>query len=228
MTVKDHRKKREHELLQEKLLIEVLKPSYNSLSKITKILAKKINPTEASVYGNNAIHHAAKLGKRRVLELLIDAGGDILRTNESNQTALMIAARGTKSNHSQCVECLLKVNGCNVNAVDNEGRTALRQAILAGNAKSVELLLNYGCNLSWEELRIRCSKELPHQPMALKMAMKLNEKNKTIMRFVPQQVKHFFNPYEKIVFMLHSRIKDEDDSSVLPEVSNDSVMIREE
>lgn len=183
----------------ELLVMEILKPSYNSLSKITRLLqSKKVDPNKDYVYGNNAVHHAAKKGKKRVLELLVKAGGNCLKTNHSGQSALMIASRGTKRKHSLCVEYLLKLNHSNIDAIDHEGRTSLRQAILAANVRSVELLLFYGCAMSWEEHRLLYSND-HSQPMALKMTRQLN-KDVGMLRKV-------FNPYEKILSLLTSKIE---------------------
>lgn len=200
----------QNELLGCKLITEILKPSYNSISKIESLLSTHdIDPNQAYIYGNNAIHHAAKLGKRRILQILIKEGCDATKTNKSGQTALMIASRGTKRKHTLCVEYLLSVNRWNINAIDHEGRTALRQAILAANVKSVELLLNHGSSMSWDEHRMLCRNDRS-QPTAITMTLKVKENVKVCksLSLLPEQIRKVFDPYDKILFLLYSKIEE--------------------
>ena len=102
---------------EDRLMTEILKPTINSLSKIEKYMSENINSNRAERYGNNALHHAAKLGRIRVLKLLVKAGGDATKTNHSGQSTLIIASRGTKRGHCSCVKFLLQ-HGCDVNVID--------------------------------------------------------------------------------------------------------------
>ena len=211
----------QHELLGCKLITEILKPSYNnSISKIESLLSKhNIDPNLTYLYGNNAIHHAAKLGKRRALQILIKEGdGDVTKTNKSGQTALMIASRGTKRRHTLCVEYLLAVNRWNINAIDHEGRTALRQAILAANVKSVELLLNHGSSMSWEDdHRMLLCRNDQFQPTAITMTLELKKNVKVFcnsLSLLPEQIRKVFNPYDKILYLLYAKIEENNEANI--------------
>ena len=177
-----------YDTIEERLLTEILKPTHNSLSKIENYLSQKIDINKTERNGNNALHHAAKLGRIRVLESIVKAGGDPTKTNHSGQTALIIASKGTKRRHSACVKFLIQ-NGCNVNTTDHEGRPALRQAILASNAKSVDLLLRFGNDLSWDEHSKLCSNEST-ESIALIFASTIHLSQPSIMNGLPQRIRN--------------------------------------
>ena len=199
------------EILEDRLLSEILKPSINSIAKVEKYLSERIDPNNVFKYGNNAVHHAAKMGRKRVLERIIAAGGDPTKTNHIGQTALMIASRGSKRGHSSCVKFLLAVHSSNVNAVDHEGRTALRQAILGSNVKSVELLLRHGSDLSWDEQNIFCSNDTsePAAPVLATLLSGLNYGSTTTK--LPGIVRKYLNPYDKIIALLNTKLKEKED-----------------
>ncbi len=196
----------EHDLkkldsLEERLLTEILTPSFNSISNINKILSQNIDPNIAERFGNNSIHHAAKLGQARVLELLVEAGGDPTKANHTGQTALIIASRGATRGHSLCVEYLLR-SGCDVNAIDYEGRISLRQAILASNVRSVELLLQFGSDLSWDEhLKIDSG-----EAVAIQFAWLCASYQPKIFNKLPERMRKIFAPHEKIIGILKASI----------------------
>ena len=196
-----------YDMIEERLLTEILKPTHKSLSKIKSYLTQNIDINKAERYGNNALHHAAKLGRRSVLEMLVKAGGDPTKTNHSGQTALIIASNGTKRGHSSCVKFLIQ-NGCNVNSTDHEGRTALRQAILASNVKSVDLLLQFGSDLSWEEHSKLCSNE-NNNSVAFIFASSINVSQPGVMNHLPQKLRNMVSPNEKIKSLIYSKIHEE-------------------
>lgn len=215
---------RRYETSEERLLSEIEK-RYTCLSKIKRLLAQKIDPNKLERYGNNnSLHHAAKLGKVSVLKLLVEAGGDPTNTNHTGQTALIIASRGTTRGHTSCVEYLLN-HGCDVNAVDLEGRTPLRQAILASNLKSVELLLQFGSILSWNEHTKLNSEFASHLPVAITFAYSLRSSQ---VKRIPRIIRKLFSSNERIISIIHSKMKEDalyeyyEDSSSLSSKSDSS------
>jgi len=199
--------------LEERLLTEIMIPSHQSTSKIRKILSHEIDVDIAKRFGNNAIHHASKLGYYNVLKLLVNAGGDPSRRNDSGQTALIIASRGTKRAHSKCVEYLLE-NQCDVNATDHEGRIALRQAILASNVKTVELLLQFGSNRSWGGQSQHIAAD--RSPMALQLALSRRpSRTKRLWQLLPSRLKNILSSNEKIISLLRqtNQYKYDEDNS---------------
>ncbi len=210
--------------VEDRLLTEILKPSFRSLTKIETYLSQNnIDPNKGSRYGNNAIHHAAKVGNIAVLRMLVDAGGDPRTLNHVGASPLIIASRGVERGHSSCVKYLLELDdsyGIDVNAIDNEGRTALRQAILSSNVRSVELLLQHGSHLSWDEHDTFSSSKNKNpyddEPIAFRFASWLSTQYQNhgsgnewyashiVKLILPDAiVPKFFNPYEKILELLH-------------------------
>ncbi|XP_029654312.2 receptor-interacting serine/threonine-protein kinase 4-like, partial [Octopus sinensis] len=76
---------------------------------------------------------------RRIIEILIKAGGEVGRKDSIGYTALHWAVFG---NHLLAVEILLS-RGSEVNAQSNDGRTPLHLACWLGSLHTVELLLGH-------------------------------------------------------------------------------------
>ena len=138
--------------LQEMLLKEVMN---NRSSKIHKLLGAKVDPNFAAPYnGNYPLHYAAKFGNIKIVKQLLLAGADMDKRNSIGQTPLMVASRSTRGKNTACVKMFLKSNSNCVNTIDQDGGTALQQAILSSNKDAVKLLLRYGAELNWEEKMI--------------------------------------------------------------------------
>ena len=87
-----------------------------------------------------------------IIEALIDGGMDVdMRWQHNGQTLLMFAADEQKV---EVLRVLLK-KGANVNAQDNDGRTALDLAMMfePTHKKTIELLKQYGANIMWLKCR---------------------------------------------------------------------------
>ena len=137
---------------QEKLLKEVMN---NRSAKIHKILCAKIDPNCASsCNGHYPLHYACKFGNIRIVKKLLLAGADSHKRNGLGQTPLMVASRSTRGKSAACVKLFLQRDSTCVNIVDQDGGTALQQAILSSNKKAVKLLLRFGADLNWEEKMI--------------------------------------------------------------------------
>jgi hypothetical protein len=115
---------------------------------------------------------------------------------------LIIAAKGRTSRHTACVRYLIE-SGCEVDVVDFIGRSALRQAILASNVESVELLLQYDCNLSWNEHTTLHPKHIS-DPVALSFAYSIQrcQEMLIITSLVPGSIRKYVSSYEKIIQLL--------------------------
>ena len=77
-------------------------------------------------------------GSADVLRSLIDAGGDPNAKNHHNDTPLMCAAQ---QGRVECLKALLDTGVIEVNAVDDDGDTALNCAVFGSQAEATRLLL---------------------------------------------------------------------------------------
>jgi ankyrin repeat protein len=114
--------------------------------------------------GNTALMIATSRGHVDIVEILIDAGADVNAKDECGNTALMIAVNipdySTDEEHTEqlvyrgsswliyryrkkIVKILIEA-GADVNAKDNEGRTALKRAANTGRTDLVQLLKDAG------------------------------------------------------------------------------------
>lgn len=85
------------------------------------------------------MRHAAYWGRVKVVAALLKAPGvDVSAVDNYGRTAVMEAARNTKSG---ALQALLAAPGVDVNAVDGEGCTALAIAAKEGCEQGVETLL---------------------------------------------------------------------------------------
>jgi ankyrin repeat protein len=96
--------------------------------------------------GGTALLQAAKAGKIKAVQSLLEAGADIsAKYNNSGYTALHIAAQ---NGHKNVVELLLN-EGADINAKDvQNGYTALHHAARFGKANVVELLIAKGADIN--------------------------------------------------------------------------------
>lgn len=104
--------------------------------------------TSTNYPGRTPLIAAASAGSAESIGLLLDAGVDVnaASSHDGGKTALIIAARQS----SDPMRRLLAAPGINVTAADNEGHTALGQAIAGGLAENVGLLLDAGVDADSE------------------------------------------------------------------------------
>ncbi|GIV30361.1 MAG: hypothetical protein KatS3mg028_1427 [Bacteroidia bacterium] len=119
-------------------------------------------------YGETALMWAARHGHKEVAELLIQHGADVNAKNNYGGTALMYAAiKGHKEvaelliqhgahldlisatciGDKDAAESLIR-NGADVNAKDEDGRTALMKAAELGHKEVAELLIQHGADVN--------------------------------------------------------------------------------
>lgn len=99
-----------------------------------------IGPCRCGSEGHYAVvlHTAAKKGNAEILQALLGAGADANMGDHNNDTALTWAAQ---MGHVNCLEILLGVDGIEVNAVDNDGDSALLCAVFGGKTETTRMLL---------------------------------------------------------------------------------------
>ncbi|CEP01704.1 unnamed protein product (mitochondrion) [Plasmodiophora brassicae] len=101
---------------------------------------------------------AASTGSLDLVELLVDAGADLLVKNAERQTALMIAA---SKGHADLVSYLLgrlladrrvpaRQFSANVNVIDDSGFSVLERTALLGHAAVVRYLIEHGADVQAE------------------------------------------------------------------------------
>ena len=89
---------------------------------VRSLIAAGAGVNHSTASGHTSVLLTTHNGHSKCLELLMDAGADVNVTNKNGQTALMIASdRG----HTECIKLLLKAKGASVNALDEDGNTAL-------------------------------------------------------------------------------------------------------
>jgi ankyrin repeat protein len=97
------------------------------------------------INGWTALHYAAKRGHGDIISLLLQKNADVDVQSNRHSTALMTALEEDKL---ECVRLLLAVDGIDVNAMDDDGATALSKAALKGHANIVMSLIEHGANVN--------------------------------------------------------------------------------
>lgn len=91
--------------------------------------------------GNTALLFAARVGDLTSAKLLVDSGSNV---NDVNAWGVSVTVLAAHSGHQEFVEFLLK-EGADPNSVE-AGFTALHEAIMRRDQKTVTALLKYGAN----------------------------------------------------------------------------------
>ncbi|XP_026818588.1 uncharacterized protein LOC113557326 [Rhopalosiphum maidis] len=94
-------------------------------------------------HGRQPILWAASAGSADAIITLVNGGANVESHDKDGLTALHCAAsRG----HVECVDGLLTLCGCEVDAVDSNSCSALFYAVTLGHADATEILLEHGAN----------------------------------------------------------------------------------
>lgn len=89
-----------------------------------------------------AMHEASRAGCAHVMELLLQNGGQVAKTDQHGVTPLGIAA---EYSHPEVLELLIK-HGADVNAQAPNGDSVLYDAAGSGNPDCIDILLQHGAN----------------------------------------------------------------------------------
>ncbi|XP_064909556.1 ankyrin repeat domain-containing protein 7-like [Columba livia] len=108
------------------------------------LLEHGANPDHKGAGGNTALHLAAIMPSKSMVELLLEHNAHIDAQNDLGYTPLTVAVI---KHREEMVEFLLQ-KGADANARDKRQRTILKIAVYAGNANAARLLLQHGAILS--------------------------------------------------------------------------------
>ena len=100
------------------------------------------------MFGPTAFLAAAQTADVDFMKTLIDLGADPLLTDEDNSTALMLAGArtGTEGEVLQTIELLLDL-GVDIDAVDDNGETAMHAAAYNDRPEPIKLLAAKGASI---------------------------------------------------------------------------------
>ena len=107
----------------------------------TFLSRKDLDINAASRFGETALGRCARQGYETSLKILIEAGADVNKANESGQTPLSTAAAA--EGKEKMVEILLSHPKIDIDAVDSKGQTALHRAGEEDRTKCVKMLLGH-------------------------------------------------------------------------------------
>lgn len=106
---------------------------------VQELLDHKADPNQANYAGATPLMRAAR--DFRKVRLLLEAGADVNAMSQDGRTALHVAAR--QPGTGTALQALLGA-AANVNAPDSRGVTPLMEAALAGDVRSMRLLVENG------------------------------------------------------------------------------------
>ena len=93
------------------------------------------------------LFYACYLGLREIVEILVGAERDLIRSKSCNNRSSMTPLTGAINGGNETVVQVLLDCGMNVNFVSESGRTPLHQAASCGHETIVKLLIRYGAHL---------------------------------------------------------------------------------
>ena len=115
-----------------------------------------------AVLGPTALLAAAQTADVKLIETLVDLGADPLLKDNSNRTALMLAGArtGSEAEIVQTMQFLLD-SGVDIDAVDNNGETAMHAAAYRDRPAPIKLLASQGASIEvWNRPNVHGSTPL--------------------------------------------------------------------
>ena len=101
-----------------------------------------------TIVGPTAFLAAAQTADVEFMKTLIDLGADPLVTNEDNRTALMLAGRRTGTAQEVLAVMQMALDfGVDIDAVDDNGETAMHAAAYKNRAEPIKLLAEKGASI---------------------------------------------------------------------------------
>eukprot|EP00968_Pinguiococcus_pyrenoidosus_P021163 scaffold2686_cov167-Pinguiococcus_pyrenoidosus.AAC.2 len=112
-----------------------------------RLLAKASVEKRTGTEESTPLHIAARTANKTLVQELVNRGANLLAEDATGRTPLRIAAGfGTAESPRKDVLEVLKVGAEKLQAKNNDGRTALHQAVESGQKEVVEWLLQNGAN----------------------------------------------------------------------------------
>jgi uncharacterized protein len=121
----------------------------NDLSEFERIIARGVNINARDSYGNTPLIEACTISSPLIVRELLAVGANPNIKNYDNQTPLMRVVGEFSHRIEICTE-LIQV-GAEIDAQDNDGRTALMNAANIGSPSCVKLLLDMSANKSIQD-----------------------------------------------------------------------------
>ncbi|KAK7480626.1 hypothetical protein BaRGS_00028098 [Batillaria attramentaria] len=138
--------------------------SFSAKAEIVKVLLDHgADPKAIDSYGKTALHLACSWGNATIVKILLDHGADPKAIDSDGQTALHLACSGgnaeivkvlldhgadPKARDSNGQTAIQTESGCDLNAVNEKGNTALHEACSFGYSGIVQALLDGGADVS--------------------------------------------------------------------------------
>lgn len=119
--------------------------STNNIESVKALIDERSDFNAIDKFNLTPVFIAEKNGHFPVLKFLVDAGCDVSVKNSQGKSLLMLCC-GKKSS-SQLIKFLVNEKGCDVNAVDNDGNSALHIAIENFQLETAKVLIQLGANL---------------------------------------------------------------------------------
>jgi len=97
------------------------------------------------------LQHAAMHGHAKILQLILEHGGDVLCVDQGGWTALhnaLLAANHKRVESFETIVRALLLHGSDVNKGGRFGRTPIHCAVLHGSSALVKILLDHGADIS--------------------------------------------------------------------------------
>jgi ankyrin repeat protein len=123
-----------------------LDAAYEGLEEVEKYFDASLID-EQNDDGNTSLHIATIFGDIKLIKFLLARGANLEKRNDQQQTPLLMGASHNHPNIEMITEILLD-NKADIEARDEDGETALANAVDNYNYQLIKLLLNHGANIN--------------------------------------------------------------------------------